>query len=202
MRNVSVNQVWLQHKTGLRGFLLHRAANPGDADDVLQEVFLKALSQGNAFDQLENPRAWLFHVARNLLVDRLRLRKDQVPLPDDLCAEPELEVQAVDRLSQCIPRVLSELSTQDREAILFCDLRGMSQKDYAEYLGLTLPAAKSRVQRARQRMQAQMVKACQVRFDETGKICCFVPRPALSAEVESTAGIATSPAAIPEEPHE
>lgn len=62
----------------------------------------------------------------------------------------------------------------------------MSQKDYAEPLGLTLPAAKSRVQRARQRMQAQMVKACQVRFDETGKICCFVPRPALAADTEST----------------
>lgn len=202
MPAASLKHAWQQHQAELRGFLVHRTANPGDADDVLQEVFLKALSQGNAFDQLENTRAWLFHVARNLLVDRLRLRKDQMPLPDDLCAEPDPELLPVDKLSQCIPRVLSELSAQDREAILFCDLRGMSQKDYAEYLGLTLPAAKSRVQRARQRMQAQMVKACQVRFDEAGKICCFVPRPALSAEVESTAGIALSPAAMPEEPHE
>jgi hypothetical protein len=56
----SINAVWLQHKSELRRFLLHRTANPGDADDAddaLQEVFLKALSQGSAFDQLDNPRA-------------------------------------------------------------------------------------------------------------------------------------------------
>ena len=46
-------------------------------------------------------------------------------------------------------------------------------------LGLTLPAAKSRVQRARKRLKAQLVTACQVRLDEAGKVCCFVPRPPL-----------------------
>ncbi|HMU16176.1 MAG TPA: RNA polymerase subunit sigma-70, partial [Thauera aminoaromatica] len=39
--------------------------------------------------------------------------------------------------------------------------------------------AKSRVQRARQRLRAQLLRACQVQLDEHGKVCCFVPRPPL-----------------------
>lgn len=174
-----LNRAWRAHEGELRHFLLHRTGHAGDADDLLQEVFLRALQQDGDFCRIDNPRAWLFHVARNLLIDRLRLTKAQVPLPDDLAAEVEPDLLPVDTLSQCIPRVLSELALLDREAILLCDLQGMTQQAYAQRLGISLPAAKSRLQRARLRMQAQMVCACQIRFDENGEVCGFVPRPPL-----------------------
>ena len=170
---------WRAHKNELRSFLAQRCASSGEADDLLQEVFLRAVAQGRDFCGIENPRAWLFHVARNLLIDRLRLTREQVALPDELCAEPAGETATVDALSQCLPRVLAELAPQDREAITLCDLQGMTQQDYARRLGLGLPAAKSRVQRARQRLQARLVDACQVKFDDQGKVCCFKPRPPL-----------------------
>ena len=173
------NTAWRQHKAELRAFLVSRAGGVAEADDLLQEVFLKALLHGKAFCQLDNPRAWLFHVARNLLVDRLRLSKEQVPLPDDLAADTALELLPVDLLSHCLPRVLTELSPEDREVILLCDMQGMTQKDFAKLHGLSLPAAKSRVQRARVRLRSQLAEACQVKFDKQGKVCCFVPRPPL-----------------------
>ena len=173
---------WRAHKNELRSFLAARCANAGEADDLLQEVFLRAVAQGRDFCGIENPRAWLFHVARNLLIDRLRLTREQVELPDDLCAEPAGETATVDVLSQCLPRVLAEFSEQDREAITLCDLQGMTQQEYARRLSLGVPAAKSRVHRARARLQARLVEACKVRFDERGQVCCFTPRPALSDE--------------------
>ena len=173
------NKAWQKHKAEIRSFLAHRCASAAEADDLLQEVFLKALLKGKEFCQLDNPRAWLFHVARNLLVDRLRLTKEQVPLPDDLSAESGTEFVPVDLLSHCLPRVLTELSPEDREAVLLCDMQGMTQKDFAKHLGISLPAAKSRVQRARQRLRAQLAEACQVSFDDEGNVCCFVPRPPL-----------------------
>ena len=176
-----LNKAWRQHEAEILHFLVHRTGNQDDADDLLQEVFIKALRQGGDFCQLDNPRAWLFHVARNLIIDRLRLTKTQVPLPDDLCAEPEPELRPVDDLSQCIPRVLSELSRVDREAIVLCDLQGMTQLAYAQRFGISLSAAKSRVQRARARLKAQLVTACRVSFDESGDVCCFVPRPLLDS---------------------
>ena len=176
------NKAWRQHQGELRAFLAHRIGSVGEADDLLQEVFLKALLQGKAFCTLDNPRAWLFHVARNLLIDRQRLTKDQVAITDDLPAAAAPGIDSVDLLGHCLPRVLSELSPEDREAVTLCDIQGMTQSDFARHLGLSLPAVKSRVQRARQRLQAQLVDACQVTFDEAGKVCCFVPRPPLSLD--------------------
>lgn len=100
-------------------------------------------------------------------------------LPTDLEAETDDPAPPVDGLTQCLPRVLAELSPQDREAITLCDIEGMTQQDYAKLIGLTLPAAKSRVQRARARLKARMNDACQVSYDEAGQVTGFVPRPPL-----------------------
>ncbi len=169
-------RAWRQHRDELRRFLAHRCGNVAEADDLLQEVFLRVVAQEGAFCRVENPRAWLFHVARNLLLDRLRLAKAHVPLPDDLVAEVLPEADAVERLSQCLPRVLAELAAEDRAALVQCDLEGGAQKDYAERCGLSLAAAKSRLLRARRRLRARLAEACQLRFGEDGKICCFTPR--------------------------
>ena len=71
---------------------------------------------------------------------------------------------------------MSELDAQDREAITLCDLEGMAQADYARAKGLTLSAAKSRIQRARVRMKQQMTVAYQVKLDLAGHVEDFVPR--------------------------
>jgi RNA polymerase sigma-70 factor (ECF subfamily) len=172
-------RAWRLHKEEVRRFLAHRCGCAAEADDLLQEVFLRVVVQGAAFCRVENSRAWLLQVARNLLIDRLRLTKAQVPLPDDLSAEAPQEIEPVDLLSHCLPRVLSELSPEDRAAIVSCDIEGMTQKTFAERQGLSLPAAKSRVLRARSRLRAQLSEACRLEFDEQGKVCSFVPRPPL-----------------------
>lgn len=172
-------EAWDSHHRELLRFIASRTSDSQEAHDLVQEVFLRAARLENGLCGVNNRRAWLFHVARNLLIDRYRLAKDEIPLDDELgVAEGAEEVAPVDMLSQCLPRVLSELSPEDREAITLCDIEGLSQQALADRLGLTLPAAKSRVQRARRRLREQLVTACQVEFDEAGHVCCFVPRPA------------------------
>jgi len=166
---------WNAHAAELRGWLRHRTGNTALADDLLQDLFLRALRQGERFCELHNARAWLFEVARNLLADHLRVSHHMVELPEDLVAQAE-DVDTVDALTGCLPRVLTELSADDREAITLCDLQGMPQAEFAKHKGLTLSAAKSRVQRARVRLQAQMRVACQVKIDESGMVSDFVPR--------------------------
>ncbi len=171
----SLMTAWEAHESELRNWLRGRLGNAHDAEDMLQDLFLKAMRQKRKFCEIGNARAWLYEVARNAVADRLRLKKEQVELPEDLAAEHE-ETPAVESLAACLPRALSELSEEDRDAITRCDLEGMSQEDYAKLKGLTLPGAKSRVQRARKRLREHLTEACQVRFDEAGKVCCFVPR--------------------------
>jgi RNA polymerase sigma-70 factor (ECF subfamily) len=72
---------WKQHAAELRGWLRQRTGNTAQADDLLQDLFLKALRQGERFCELHNARAWLFEVARNLLADHLRVAHHMVELP-------------------------------------------------------------------------------------------------------------------------
>lgn len=167
---------WTAHEPELRGWLRRRLANPAHADDLLQDLFLKALRQGERFCSVQNARAWLFEVARNTLADQLRVARHTVELPDDLSA-PSDEADTVDTLTACLPRVLSELSADDREAITLCDLQGMSQADFAAARGLNLSAAKSHIQRARLRLKQRMTQVCQVQLDDTGHVTDFAPRP-------------------------
>jgi RNA polymerase sigma-70 factor (ECF subfamily) len=172
-------QTWEQHEAELRGWLRKHLSNPDDVQDLMQELFLKALRQDTQFCGLDNARAWLFAVARNTLIDRARRSKELVELPDDLPddrASDSGEQPPVESLTACLPRALAELPDDDREAITLCDIDGMSQEAFAKLKGLSLPGAKSRIQRARKRLKTHLETHCQVRYDEVGKVCCFVPR--------------------------
>ncbi len=170
-----VLRAWSQSQDELRGFLrhhLHGVDGPELADDLLHEVFLRAVRQGGGFCAVDNARAWLFQVARNLLIDHQRAQRPQVELPDDLPQE-SADPAPIDQLAECLPNALAALSAEDRDAIEQCDLAGMTQAEYAAQRGLSLPGAKSRVQRARTRLRAVLLERCGVRFDpDTGQVCC------------------------------
>lgn len=170
---------WSGCQAELLAYLRHRADRSEDAEELLQEVFIKAMGQGKRFCSIDNRRAWLFQVARNALADRRRVSRPHQALPDNLAA-PQAEGPApVDTLSQCLPRVLAELAEKDRQAITYCDIDGHSQQELATLLGISLSGAKSRLQRARRQLKQNLETGCRVRFDETGAICCFTPRPPL-----------------------
>jgi len=166
---------WHQHEGELRRWLIARLDDAADAEDLLQDVFEKTMLQGEKFCSVDNARAWLFRVTRNALVDRYRMQRNQVELSDDLRLD-ESESDAVENLSECLPRILSELADEDREVITLCDLNGISQQRYAQMKGISLSAAKSRIQRARKRMRSRLENGCKVQFNEAGNVCCFVPR--------------------------
>ena len=172
-----LTHAWRETRGEMRGWLRHRLDSEAEADDLLQEVFLRALRQGNAFCTLDNPPAWLFQVARNALTDRLRASHPQSQLSDDLAAAENESPAPVDQLTQCLPRVLGELAAADRLAIELCDIAGQPQQALAEQLGISLSGAKSRLQRARLRLKARLVEGCQVCFDADGQVAGFIPRP-------------------------
>lgn len=171
---------WRAHEGELRGYLKHRLRDADVADDLLQETFLKAMRQGARFEAIRDPRAWLFQVARNALVDHARLGKQLVELPDHLAAPEHTARAPVDELDACLLRNLAEMSPEDRKIIEQCDLQGVKQSVFAHAHDLTLPAAKSRLLRARKHLRDALTRNCQVRFDETGAVCCHVPRDPLA----------------------
>lgn len=175
-----VSAAWQAHEGELLGYLRHRLSDADAADDVLQDVFVKAMRHGQGFCTLDNPRAWLFQVARNALVDRARTSHPMEQLPEgseEPVAPPQETVAPVDALASCLVRSLSELSEDDATILRACDLEGQTQREFAHAHGLSLPATKSRLLRARQRLRDRLTTACQVRFEADGSVAGHVPRP-------------------------
>jgi RNA polymerase sigma-70 factor (ECF subfamily) len=170
-----VAAAWQAHEAELRGFLKHQVPDGHAADDLLQDVFLKAMRQGTGFCSLHNPRAWLFQVARHAVIDRARTARHLVPLDEgglDLPAPTAEPLEPVDALAVCVDRVLGELAPADALILQACDIQGQTQRDFAAQHGLSLPAAKSRLLRARQRMRDRLTTACRVNFDPVdGRVC-------------------------------
>jgi RNA polymerase sigma-70 factor (ECF subfamily) len=179
-RFACVAAAWQAHHAELLGYLRHRLSDTDAAADLLHDVFLKAMRQGRNFCALANPRAWLFQVARNALVDRARSTRPVEPLPDDadllIAAEPD-DIAPVDALTGCLDRCLGELRLEDARVLRACDLEGQTVRAFAEANELTLAAAKARLLRARQRLRARMTSACQVQFGPDGTVAAHVPRP-------------------------
>lgn len=172
-------QAWAHHHAELQGWLQHRLGDRPQAQDLLQDVFLKALRQGGRFCSVGNARAWLFEVARNTLTDHLRRQHPSEPLPDDVAEWPADEPEplpVVDQLTGCLARVLTELPEADADIIRQCDLQGMRQQDYAALRGLGLPATKARLRRARLRLKAAMTEACAIQTSPQGRVDIFTPR--------------------------
>lgn len=170
-----VFRAWEQYEAELFHFLLGRLNDREAAEDLRQELFVRVLQQGHDFCTIKQPKAWLYRVARNALIDRYRTTKVFTELSEALPV-PEVQRSPVESLDSCLWRNLAELSREERAIIEQCDLFGIQQKDFAAANDLSLSAVKARLLRARRKLKAVMTKNCQVGFDATGRVCCHKPR--------------------------
>lgn len=169
--------VWRKHRDELKAFIVRRVKSPAEAEDILQDVFLKMLSSLNARNKVAHPRAWLFAIARNAVVDHFRLRRPMIPLPEDLAGHcPDAGSGPMEEIGNCLAPMMEALPPKIREALVLADRDGMKQRQVAERLGVSLPAVKSRILRGRSQMRRMIEDCCHLELDARGNIMGFVHR--------------------------
>ena len=167
-------QAWLHNESDIKAWLICKTHDVEQAEDLMQDTFLKALKHQEKFCTLDNARSWLFKMVRNTLIDHMRTHHPADKLTTEFDIHEQEKAPILGLLS-CLPRVLSELDDDDRDVIECCDLYGMTQADYAQLNDISTAGAKSRIQRARQKLKQHLTCACQVKL--TGqKVCSYVPR--------------------------
>jgi RNA polymerase sigma-70 factor (ECF subfamily) len=150
-----------------------------DADDLVQEVFLRVVRHAGSLRSTDRPEAWLFQIARNALRDalRARLRRDgrTDALEFDLPAEPDAEAEraAEAELAPCLTSMIERLPEPYRTAVVLTTLRGVTQADAARQLGISGSGMKSRVQRGRERLRQMLVRCCAIALDARGGVADF-----------------------------
>lgn len=148
----------LQFMPALRAFARSLTRNRTEADDLVQETLLKALSNMDKFDPGTNLRAWLFTILRNTYYTEIRKRRREndglsVLAQQDSNIGPSQE-WAVTLTS--LKEALAQLPDDQREALVLVGAAGLSYEEAAEVCGCALGTIKSRVNRARAKLLVLM----------------------------------------------
>lgn len=175
--------LWTRFSARLRAFVQSRVSDPATTEDILQEVFIRVHRQLCCQPEWERPDSWFYQIARNLIIDHYRRRRELVELSDSLPAEPDLpEADPAAELALSLKEMIDELPEPYRQALLLTEYQGLSQKQLAESQRLSLSGAKSRVQRAREKLRDMLLQCCHFEFDRRGGIvdyyehcCCCSP---------------------------
>lgn len=190
MAEGDTTKIWRAFSGKLRGYLRNHLRSPADADDVLQEVFLRVHRHAGALDRQAHLSGWLFAVARSALVDFERRRRRPASAPEEGDGDVEAELAEHAGIASGLRALVASLPEGYARAVTLVDLEGHSLKDAAARLGLSLSGAKSRVQRGRRLVRDALLRCCHFVVDRYGTIldvqaacccCCAEEKPARRA---------------------
>jgi RNA polymerase sigma-70 factor, ECF subfamily len=174
--NATLEQIWHEFAERLGQFIRARVSDPAAAEDILQDVFVKIQQR---LGQLRDPtrlQSWIYLIARNAVIDHYRQHKEAVEMPETLVEEREPASAELDDLKASFRRMIHSLPEPYREAVVLTELEGLTQKELAERLGISLSGAKSRVQRGRQQLKKMLLDCCRFEFDRRGGVVDCEPR--------------------------
>jgi RNA polymerase sigma-70 factor, ECF subfamily len=182
--NVTVESVWDGFAGSLKRFIVSRVGDEPTAEDILQEVFLKIHAQLERLKDTAKLESWVYRITRNAIIDHHRRSRVSVELPKDLVAEDRDELAGEIDLKPSVKRMVESLPEPYRQALILTEYEGLSQVELARRLGISFSGAKSRVQRAREKVRQMLLECCHLEFDRRGKIiacvarcCCCGPPP-------------------------
>jgi RNA polymerase sigma-70 factor (ECF subfamily) len=151
--------LFAEHRHGVFRYLCRVVGQAETARDLTQEVFLRIARSTVPAADASGQRAWVFKIARNLVLNHLRdrgRRGEPVALAD--AAEP-----AVQELALAIREALAKLEPLDRDVFLLRETAGLSYDEIAAACELTVEAVRARLRRARQDLRASLDGPIRVR---------------------------------------
>ena len=177
--SMTTEHVWEAFHTPLQQFIRRRVSDEATAEDVLQDVFLKIHQHVETLKDVKKLESWMYQITRNAIIDSYRSSRptttldavEVLDLPEEL---PDDDV--VSELLPCVRAMVRNLPELDQQALVLTEYQGLTQKELAERLGLSFSGAKSRVQRAREKLKQQLLECCHFELDRRGHIIDYQAR--------------------------
>lgn len=167
-------------ETRLRPFVARRVP-ASDVDDVLQDIFVRMQRGLPSLRDQQRLSSWLFQVARSAIAERGRDRGRHAVVDGDGGAELPAPVDDDDReaaqsLAGCVSPLVAQLPSPYREAVTLVELEGLTVRDAAQMVGMTVSGMKSRVSRGRAQLRRIFEQCCDIVLDARGKVTDYAPR--------------------------
>jgi RNA polymerase sigma-70 factor (ECF subfamily) len=176
---IATEQVWEAFHVPLLHFIRKRIADLHSAEDILQEVFLKIHQQIETLKDIKKLESWVYQITRHAIIDYYRDQKPTTTLENAEVLQLPDELPDDDIVSELFPSVramVNSLPERDRQALILTEYRGLTQKELSERLDLSFSGAKSRVQRAREKLKQMLLACCYFEVDRRGHIINYQSR--------------------------
>lgn len=185
----SVASLFERYRAPMRRYLYRMTRNEADAEDLVQETFLRVRRAFPGFRGEAQPSTWIYRIATNVCLDLLRRRAagpgstrqvmdalepgDNGTIGVDLAEAPSLSPEALfetSEMGECVRAYVDALPDTFRAALVLHDLEGFSNPEVAGILGWSVEKAKINVHRARQRLKDVFEKECSFYRDGRGTL--------------------------------
>ncbi len=152
----------LEHLDALYNFAMYLTRNPAEADDLVQETYLRAFRFSHRFEAGTHLRAWLFQILRNTFLTFYRVREREAPIAEDGVPDwdvpvfqdaPRQDSHAWDARTD-LERAMRQLPEEFRSALLLAEVEGMPLEDVARIMACPVGTVKSRIFRAKERLRS------------------------------------------------
>jgi RNA polymerase sigma-70 factor (ECF subfamily) len=171
---VEFAELAMPYMSALYSAALRMTRNPSDAEDLVQETYLKAYRAFATFRDGTNLKAWLYKILTNTFINSYRSKKrrpEQVELDDTedfylfrrlggleaVAATRSAETELLDAMpDDIVKRALEDLPEQFRMAVMLADVEGFSYKEIAEIMEVPIGTVMSRLHRGRKQLQKRL----------------------------------------------
>jgi RNA polymerase sigma-70 factor, ECF subfamily len=173
---------WREVEARLRPYVARRVPSQTDVDDVVQETLVRMHRGLATLGDGERFGAWAYRIAANAIADHMRSRARhpvaETKPGDDAKAVPgnESDENLEAELAECVALFVARLPSPYREAVTLTELEGLTQKDAADMLGVSVSGMKSRVKRGRERIRRMFEECCEISIDCRGHVTECTPR--------------------------
>ncbi len=155
------------HMDALYNFAFHLTYDEDDANDLVQETYMKAYRFANSYVEGTNAKAWLFKILKNAFINEYRKKSKQpnkVDYEDIVNYHDQEDVQLVGTLDlreeifqgmlgDEVTKAINSLPVDFRTVILLCDIEGFTYEEIAKIIDIPIGTVRSRLHRARQMLK-------------------------------------------------
>jgi RNA polymerase sigma-70 factor (ECF subfamily) len=145
-------QLYLRYRQRVFAYCLRMLGSSAEAEDMFQEVFIRVWQRAYQFTEEKSLSGWIFTIAHNLCLNRIRDRKELDRLDDHTNLAVD-HVELGEDWAARIQAALEQVPPENREPFVLFEYQGLSYQEIADVMKLTIAAVKSRIYRAREEMR-------------------------------------------------
>lgn len=165
---MTTKSVWENYSEDIRRFILSKVKDVVAADDILQDTFIKVHTKLHTLKDDDKLKAWLFSIARFIILDYYKVHKLTLPTDDlEIASEPGPKGHTE---HDCLRGILLNLPKKYRDPLFLSDIKGLKQQEVAQQLHLALPTVKSQIQRARKQIAQGFMDCCGFKMNADGHL--------------------------------